>query len=704
MKMIAAQTRQTRNNTERISPNTRRQEMGSAFLRQIILLICVFFSGIFISPPASGAGSQKADSLLNIIHHSADDTVKVQNIIRFCQEVRFSDPEKFLFYSKAGLELAKKLNEKSAEGRFYNFIGKYYETTSEFPVALKCYLQASACFEQSKDSTSLAYVNIGIGNVHYMLKNYDEALKSYLAPIPYLARIGDKPGIARLYNNIGNIYYSRDNKPEALKYYQQSLKLKIEINDQEGVAYSYNNIALVYSDSGNFQDAIENFLKALVIRDSMGDTKAISASLNYLSSAYIGEKDFVMALSYAQQAIEVAQKANSQFELMSGYQNLLEIYSAKKDFERAYESALTFISLKDSIYNETTTSQIAEMQAKYENEKQASKILLLNKDKALQDAEIRSQTNQKYIFIAGFIFALILLVLAIFSYRKIKFQHNIIEEKNEELNQRNEEISNQRDEIEKKNKNITDSIKYAVQIQKAILPTKETIERLIPDSFILFRPKDIVSGDFYWLAEKHGKVLISAIDCTGHGVPGAFMSIVGNNILKQAVNEFDLSSPDEILNCLSRGVNETLRQQTMHESEVKDGMDLSLCTVNREKMVMQFAGVNNPMYIVRKGEVLICEPEKYPIGEPFHDEFYGYSHKEYALEKGDALYLFSDGYIDQFGGPNRKKILSKRFREILVSVQHLSMQQQRTELIRVFDEWRGGIEQYDDVLVLGIRI
>lgn len=276
-------------------------------------------------------------------------------------------------------------------------------------------------------------------------------------------------------------------------------------------------------------------------------------------------------------------------------------------------------------------------------------------------------------------------------------------QKNAEIQRQNEEIEHKNAIIEKKNENITASITYAKRIQQAILPSKDLLSRLLPESFILFMPKDIVSGDFYWLTEKDGKVLFSAVDCTGHGVPGGFMSIVGNSLLRQAVNEHNLSKPALILDALSAGVNEMLRQ-TNAESSVKDGMDLVLCALDWNTLMLEFAGVHNPLYIVRGDEVLQYKGDNHPIGEPFNSSFSNYTNFEIQLLKGDSVYIFSDGYVDQIGGESKKKFMTKNFREMLQKIQHLSMPEQKEYLQNAINDWKGEYPQVDDILVIGVRI
>jgi len=285
-----------------------------------------------------------------------------------------------------------------------------------------------------------------------------------------------------------------------------------------------------------------------------------------------------------------------------------------------------------------------------------------------------------------------------------------IEEKNDELRQQKEEITTQRDEIiiqrnqiERINKDLTDSIKYALRIQEAILPPYDHINKLLPNSFVLYLPKSIVSGDFFWVSEKDDTVLFAAVDCTGHGVPGAFMSFVGYSLIKQAINEQGLSQPSDILNSLSNGIIETLRQNN-DASVVKDGMNLVICALNRKNLVLEFAGVHNPLYILRNNEIIDFKPDRQPIGEPFTEQFQGFSNNEFQLLKGDTIFIFSDGYIDQFGGPDNRKFMSKHFKETLIQIQNLSMKKQKEKLLEIFIEWKNNTVQIDDVLVIGVKV
>lgn len=276
--------------------------------------------------------------------------------------------------------------------------------------------------------------------------------------------------------------------------------------------------------------------------------------------------------------------------------------------------------------------------------------------------------------------------------------------------ERTEEVVRQKEEIETKNqelevlyKHVTDSIKYAKRIQEAILPPDSLLKRILPNAFVLYKPKDIVSGDFYWIEERNGKTMFAAVDCTGHGVPGAFMSIVGYNILKHAVSNNNYTTPALILDALNEGVSETLHHGH-EESQAKDGMDVSLCTIDFKTLELQYAGAYNPLYLIRNGKLIQTKADKFPIGLFLGEQKKKFTNHTVQLQKGDSVFIFSDGYADQFGGPNGKKFMANHFRELLLEVQKHPIEKQRDILNKTIEEWRGPLDQVDDILVIGLKI
>ncbi|MBS1638025.1 MAG: SpoIIE family protein phosphatase [Bacteroidetes bacterium] len=274
--------------------------------------------------------------------------------------------------------------------------------------------------------------------------------------------------------------------------------------------------------------------------------------------------------------------------------------------------------------------------------------------------------------------------------------------------ERTEEVVRQKEEIEVKTKEleilfkqVTDSIHYAKRIQEAILPPNSLVKSLLPNSFVLYKPKDIVSGDFYWIDKKDEWVYFAAVDCTGHGVPGAFMSIVGYNLLKDILNNTSSATPAQIMDKMNDGVASTLHVN--QERQTKDGMDMTLCAINFNTLELQYAGAFNPLYIVRNGELMQFKSDKFPVGMHIGEK-QNFNNNSIQLQKGDSIYIFSDGYADQFGGPRGKKFMAGNFRNLLTSVSTLDIEKQKTSLNQTIEEWRGQLEQVDDILIIGVRV
>lgn len=272
------------------------------------------------------------------------------------------------------------------------------------------------------------------------------------------------------------------------------------------------------------------------------------------------------------------------------------------------------------------------------------------------------------------------------------------------------EIQHQSEIIEEKNKDITASIEYSKRIQRSVFIEKDKIKEHAPESFILFKPRDIVSGDFYWFTGTHSAIqpenellVVAAVDCTGHGVPGAFMSIIGHTLLNRTVNNPEIASPADALNFINREIKKTLNQKA-YEAAIRDGMDIALSVIDFKNLSLSFAGANNPLYIVRSNELIELKATKQPITASSDTPPFPFTNEIFSLQKGDSIYLFTDGFADQFGGPKGKKFMYKRFRESLIAVQHLTMEDQKKELYKIFLDWRGELEQVDDVLVIGIKV
>ncbi|MCK4695432.1 MAG: SpoIIE family protein phosphatase, partial [Candidatus Cloacimonetes bacterium] len=321
-----------------------------------------------------------------------------------------------------------------------------------------------------------------------------------------------------------------------------------------------------------------------------------------------------------------------------------------------------------------------------------------NSEPVTYDFVIKPPFYQSWWFILG---CIILAFFAVFVFIKVR-ERNLIKEKQileKKVAERTAEVVEKSEEIEQKNKDITASIRYANRIQKAILPPEDSIS----ETFILFKPKDIVSGDFYWLHISDSKQFIAAVDCTGHGVPGAFMSLIGHNSLNKIVKEYGFTEPAAILDQLNDEVSGTLAQQS-ESDEVKDGMDLSLIVYDSNTKEVQYAGAYNALYLIRNGELFETKANRFSIGLSSIQVGQKFTNHTIKVKKGDVIYLFSDGYADQFGGIHGKKFKTRNVKELLLSIQHMSMKEQKEHLNKTIEEWKGDLSQIDDILFIGSRI
>jgi len=334
------------------------------------------------------------------------------------------------------------------------------------------------------------------------------------------------------------------------------------------------------------------------------------------------------------------------------------------------------IFVRDSLRAQQTQLEIAEVESRAQI--------------AEQDSKLAHEASQRYYLYGGLV---ILLIFGGFMYNRFRVtsKQKVIIEKQKE------EVDEQKALIEESHKEITDSIAYAKRIQSAILPPNGQVKELLKDSFILYKPKDVVAGDFYWLEECKGKVLFAAADCTGHGVPGAMVSVICNGALNRSVREYGLTDPGKILD---KARDIVIQEFEKSDEEVKDGMDIALCSLEGNKL--QYAGAHNPLWIVRANEIIETKADKQPIGK--YDNLQPYTTHSFDLQKGDTIYIFSDGYVDQFGGEKGKKFKTKALRELLLSIQDKSMTEQEQLIDKAFETWRGKHEQVDDVCVIGVRI
>jgi serine phosphatase RsbU (regulator of sigma subunit) len=314
----------------------------------------------------------------------------------------------------------------------------------------------------------------------------------------------------------------------------------------------------------------------------------------------------------------------------------------------------------------------------------------------MSKSELEKQNGIKNIFIFGFVLLLIFIFFVLKSYKMKVINNRIILEQKIAIEEKNQLVENQ-------HKDIKDSIKYAERIQGAILPPTNFWNSILPNSFVLYQPKDVLSGDFYWIAETDEYKFIAAADCTGHGVPGALISIVNYNLLNKAVLEKHITNPGAILDAVNVWLTESLHQ-TAANSPVKDGMDICLISINKETNEILFSGANNPLFVYSEDNITEYKGDKFPVGSFVDEQTLNFKTSSIEVKKGDVLYMFSDGYADQFGGERGKKFKLNKLRTEFKSNYKKPIKEQKNLFHKTFTEWKGELEQVDDVLIIGIEI
>lgn len=606
------------------------------------------------------------------------------------------DKESALEYWLKELKLNEEMNDQKAVSTSLVNIGILYKNWAKYEKAINYYQRALKIQEKSndQDGKGLSYANIG--NLYWYIGNTDKAIDYYKQAIDIFEILDNKTQQARIYNNLGLIRVDDRKFDEAIEHFNKGLQLYEELDNKQGIAMTLTNIGSFYLEKKNYQKALENCYKSLEIMKEIGISERIPYSLVQIGEIYLEWGKYAQALDYYMQSLEMFKKGNLKKEMYDNYRDISKAYRNLGNYKKALEYYQKYANLKDSTFTEQMHKQITEMQTKYETEKKEQEIKLLNKDKALQKTRIKQQRILIYVFIGVFIIVIIFSLLLFKQIQETK-------KANRKLEHQNEEISKQRDLIFEQKQAITDSILYARRIQTAVLPPAEYMDTLLNDYFILYKPKDIVSGDFYWLTHKDNKTIVVAADCTGHGVPGAFMSMLGVSFLNEIVNKNDVLQANIILDLLRQEVIKSLRQ-TGKEGESKDGMDIALSIIDLENMEVDFAGAYNPLYLIRNNELHQYKASKMPIGIHYAG-LKPFKNTNVNIEKGDCLYTFSDGFVDQFGGEDGKKYMSKNFKRLLVKIHQKPMAEQKEILDNEIKQWIGeDYEQIDDILVIGIRI
>ncbi len=631
-------------------------------------------------------------------------------------------------YFEKSLAIKQALGDKAGTARTLTNIGIISYNHGDYATAVDYYLKGLKLAEEMGDKNGIATALINIGNLYNEQDESQKAIDYYDRASILMNEIGDKKGYSSALNNIGSIYRNRQQYDKALNYYERCAEINLSIDDQVLYSSTLNNIGLVHMKQANYDTALSYFEKSLEIKRKVGDKHGIVNSVNNIGGIHLKKGNPKMAIRFAEEALQLAREIGVLAQVEESASYLWEAYKATGNHKKALEMHELFVDARDSIASENNQKELIRQEYKYVYEKQAAADSVKAAEAAkVMDAQLaaeqaenkrhkieaKQQAQQKYFLFGGLALALLFGAFIFNRFRVTNKQKKVIEDQKKK-------VDSAYDQLEEKNTEILDSINYAKRIQSAILPPKKLVTELLPKSFILYKPKDIVAGDFYWLEQKTGTILFAACDCTGHGVPGAMVSVVCNNGLNRSVREHGLTNPGEILD-KTRDI--VISEFEKSEEDVKDGMDIALCSIKGN--VLKYAGAHNPLWIIRNCHAEPVEAldnsrvssfqqaeddtfclyeikaDKQPIGK--FDTPLPYTTHEIRLNQGDSVYIFSDGFADQFGGEKGKKFKASNFKKLLLSIQHESMDRQKTLLDEAFEDWRGDLEQLDDVCVIGVR-
>ncbi len=751
----------------------------------------LLFILIVISLSTAGKGPPLADSLKGLLVAADSDSARIELRYQLVRQYCFRDPDTALLLVEEALNLARQSKYRPGEatglawigflsklkGDFYGSLDYYGRALSlaqeigdslkisnyasslgtilydqaRYPEALEYYYQSLRIAEKLKDTIHIAHAYGNIGIVFKKQGDFEEALNFYYRSLELDETQDDSTGMAVTMNNLAEIYRQQNETDSALLYHKRSLKIKERRSDHRSIAISLSNIGQIYSDISVLDTALQYHQRALSISESIGDKSGVASSL-----ASIGHIKLELglpvkvALGDLQRSLDMAKELGAPMILEVVAGELNRLYRKMGHWEKALEMYELYITMRDSSINEKNAKAAIKQQMAYEFEKKEALLKAAREKQALVHREkVKRQELTIWSVATGL---LLVIIFSVFLYNRFKITQ-----------QQKNVITEQKREVDEKNRHITDSINYAQKIQEAILPSKETFDSVFGrgNHFILFKPKDVVSGDFYWIHETTDqKIIWAAADCTGHGVPGAFMSMIGTSLLNEIVIEKNISQSDRILNELRTGIKKALGHSTASDSHkdgvpsetsvkealssktsvkealssetsVKDGMDIAICVLDRARHQLQYSGAYNPFYLIRETANLETEPtdrawsktirdknqlllemkaDRQPIGIYISEQ--PFSQKIIPVQKGDRIYTFSDGFVDQFRGSGNpvatarvgKKFGAQRFRETLLAGSDRQMEDQHLLLEETFEAWKMEHDQIDDICILGVKI
>lgn len=566
---------------------------------------------------------------------------------------------------------------------FLNY-GMQAKAIAEEKKSLEFYMKSGNKREIANANYLIAWYSFNFKDYHTSLKGFTEAYNSEIKnKNPSKSILGEYLGW------LGNTYSALKKFDSALYYKRQSIYYFNEAKDRFGYADGYRYLGNIYRNMKLYDSALVNYKIAYGLFEKLNSKDRMWLIQYFTAETYAASKNYKKSAHELDILLDTVHGSRDLLSLEMGTRLASKVYEKNSEYKKAINCYKRYIVYKDSSEKNSQQGALTELDAKlkFEQEETLFKIKQAEKD-ANVAREREKQAIIRNFFIGGFVVMAIFLIVIFRNYKQKKKANQLLEI--------------QKNEIETQKKEIQDSINYAQNIQKAVLPETKEIEKHFKEVFILYKPKDVVSGDFFWYSETKENILVAAADCTGHGVPGAFMSMIGSYELNNSVLKRGIVQPSRILSYINISLKLRLKQNEL-QTKNKDGMDIVLCSFDKQKKQLQYAGANRPLYIIRNNEAIEVAPTKSAIGGHTDDSF-EFNNTTIPLETGDCVYMYTDGYADQFGGEKNKKLTIKNFKNLLKSIAEKPMKEQYGILEDYFYKWKGNFDQLDDILVIEIRV
>ncbi|MCU0432181.1 MAG: SpoIIE family protein phosphatase [Bacteroidia bacterium] len=599
------------------------------------------------------------------------------------------------FYLDSSLAVATQLNDNGRKAFALSNLGDLARLEGKNPQALTYYHQAIDAAKLSGEKRRINYCLVNLSELYASQSKFDLALQMATDAYGRASAQGEKTIMTSSLHSCGEIHRRRKNFMAADTCYRKAVAIAQSINNRMREIVGILALADMYADAQNYDSALVYAQKGKLLAEEIEDPNNLADAERILSAIYFSKKQYPEAIRWGESSLQRAQQLNLTWIVQGAAVVLDSAYRRTGNYPKAYASLKVSIAARDSLEGREQYQRLAA--AEYNTREaelkagQARKESKLEADKARQQQQIDRQRFLIWIAVGGALLLGGLLFVALRAYRA-KQRSNII------IAQQKQQVEQQKLLVEEKNREVMDSIHYARRLQEAILPDTTHIAAILPQSFVFYLPKDVVAGDFYFFVEKDNHLFLAAADCTGHGVPGALVSVVCSNALKRAVNEFGLTDPGQILDQTTSLVLETFAQS---HNQVNDGMDISLLVINRHDGSFAWAGANRPLWIVSHGSITQIKGDSQPVGFHEHARLFTTHHRK--PESGTMLYLFSDGYADQFGGEAGKKFKTSRFQELIIRIAPQAPNEQKEVIAQEFSSWKQQYDQVDDVCVIGLR-